>query len=450
MFGRRRSQTSPDLPALALVLYPALRNSIEVAGVVRSEVLEGLSGESGAADLRRVFEAARNAVPGDGGFGRRSFSGMLEAASEAAIDPVAWFVRESVHRNVLDVMCDVPAAAANRAAADAFSGTFVGAAARLARGTPPGTPLDTRMDHIDILNRIRRSSLMYPGDPSRDPQSAEVIQAAMRGDIVAVRARLTGMAGEDLGGAAYRSACSAASRITATAAATDGPGTALHAAVAATFGGAVRDVPGTAFRKAAGDICRKMSRAARRIDGVREAAVGGLAAGLLAATAACPDGRSAAAEAARFAPAAARETAAEMACVETFRAVYGVLVGGAYRTASDRARFDSIYGEALEATDRMDSRTYPGSSAFDDPSDDADREINIDAAETSVWLHYFAAAGRSVQDWMKEASGVDYRADAGSAENAGLMRLYEATYGVAHPAAVREASSVVLERGRGS
>ena len=104
--------------------------------------------------------------------------------------------------------------------------------------------------------------------------------------------------------------------------------------------------PGPPSGRPPGTSAGRCPRAARRIDGVREAAVGGLAAGLLAATAACPDGRSAAAEAARFAPAAARETAAEMACVETFRAVYGVLVGGAYRTASDRARFDSIYGEA--------------------------------------------------------------------------------------------------------
>ena len=110
----------------------------------------------------------------------------------------------------------------------------------------------------------------------------------------------------------------------------------------------------------------------------------------------------------------------------------------------------SIYGEALESTDRMDNRTYPGSSAFDYPSDDPDREINIDAIETRVWLQYFAAAGRSVEDWMKEAADVDYMADAESPENAGLMRLYEATYGVAHHAAVREASSIVLERGRGS
>ena len=450
MFDRRHPRTSPDIPALALVLYPALRDSIEVAGAVRSEVLEGLSEEGAAAGLHRIFEAARSAVPGDGEFSRKSFGGMLEAASEAAVDPVVRSVTESVYRNVLDVMCDIPAAAVNRAAADAFSGTFVNAATRLVRGTRPGIPLDTRMDHVEILNRIRRSSMMYPACRFTDPPGAGAARAAAPGNRSEVLARMAGMAGEDLGEAAYRGACDAASRITARAVSADGSGTALHAAIVAVFEGAIRDVPGTAFRKAAENVCRKLSRAARRMDDVQEAAVKRLATELLTTTATCQDGRSAAMEAARLAPAATGKMAAYGACVETFRVVYGVMAGGAYRTSTDRARFGSIYGEALESTDRMDNRTYPGSSAFDYPSDDPDREINIDAIETRVWLQYFAAAGRSVEDWMKEAADVDYMADAESPENAGLMRLYEATYGVAHHAAVREASSIVLERGRGS
>ena len=450
MLGRRRAPSDPDLPALTLVIYPALRDSIEVAGAIRSGVLKGLSGENGTADMRRMFEAARSAVPADGGLSSRSFGDMVDAASEAATDPVAWFVHEIVCQNVLEVMCDIPAAASNRAAADAFSGTFVNAAARLARGTLSDAPLETRMDHVEILNRIRRSALIYPADMPMDPAEFEADMEAVSGDLSAIRSKMRHMAGKELGDAAYRSAFNAASRITYRTVSPDEPGTALHAAVAATFEAAVLDVPGTAFRNAAKDVCRKMSRMACRVDGVRDEAVKRLSNELLAATADCPDGQSAAEVAARLAPEAVKKMSADSVCVETFRAVYGILVGGAYRTATDRSRFGSIYEEALEATNRMDSRTYPGISAYDYPSDDFGPENDIDAMATRIWLQCFAAANRSVGDWMKEAARVDYRAEAESPKNAGLMRLYEATYDAAHQAAVREASSIVLEGGRGS
>ena len=41
---------------------------------------------------------------------------------------------------------------------------------------------------------------------------------------------------------------------------------------------------------------------------------------------------------------------------------------------------------------------------------------------TRIWLQCFAAANRSVGDWMKEAARVDYRAEEESPKNAGLMR----------------------------
>ena len=82
------ARRSPD-PALVLSLSEALLDAVEVAGVVRSDILDGLSGADGAASLDRIFGTARTAArDGSGGaVDRASFGMVLEAAVEARHRP---------------------------------------------------------------------------------------------------------------------------------------------------------------------------------------------------------------------------------------------------------------------------------------------------------------------------------------------------------------------------
>ena len=430
------ARRSPD-PALTLSLSEALFDAVEAAGVMRSDILDGISGADGAASLDRIFGAARTAArDGSGGaVDRGNFEMALRAAIEADIDPIAWFVYYATHHNIPDVMCDIPKAASNKAAADAFAAAFPEEAARLI------DPEGPQPDHLMMLNGVRRRSLIYPFDsleprPRREDYPTE--------SVFFLKVMIH-MAGEDLGRAAWKSARDAASRTYDMAvgpAGSEGPGTAVDAAVAAVFGRAVAAVQGPAFRRAAEDIRARLPLMAAGMEEAPVEAVVLAADELVAAVASCRDGASAADEVARFAPQMATERAAERACRGTFLAVYGTLAAGAYVAAPDQRSFESSYGDAVQAAARLGRATYPGSTALDYLADEHDVKVDYDAVEAGIWMQYFAAGGRTMREWADEALHADYRGMAGSGDGAGLIDLYRATYEAASEGAARAVSAL--------
>ncbi|MCE2507863.1 MAG: hypothetical protein J4G04_00960 [Nitrosopumilaceae archaeon] len=424
-------------PALTLSLSEALLDAVQVAGVVRSDILDGISGADGTASLDRIFGAARAAVrDGSGGaVDRGNFEMALNAAIEADIDPIAWFVYNAAHHNIPDAMCDIPKAASNKAAADAFATAFPEEATSLI------DPKGPRPDHLMMLNGVRRRSLIYPFDSLELPPMRE----DCRTESEFFLKKMSYMAGEDMGRASWEGARDATTRTYYMAvgpAGSEGPGTAVDAAVAAVFGRAVAAIRGPAFRRAAEDIRAKLPQMAA---GMEEAPVGAVelaADEMVAGVASCRDGASAADEVARLAPRIATERAAERACRNTFLAVYGTLAAGAYATCPDQRSFESSYGDAVRAAAGLGRATYPGSTALDYFADEHDVMIDYDAMEEGIWMRYFAAGGRTMSEWASDALHTDYRETAGSGEHAGLIDLYRATYETASEGAARAISDL--------
>ena len=359
----------------------------------------------------------------------------LRAAIEADIDPIAWFVYNATHHNIPEAMCDIPKTASNKAAADAFAAAFPEEAACLI------DPEGPRPDHLMMLNGVRRRSLIYPFDSLELPPRREDCNT----ESAFFQKRMTHMAGEDLGRAAWEGANDAASRTCDMAvgpAGSEGPGTAVDAAVAAVFGRAVAAVRGPASRRAAEDIRARLPGMAAGMEEAPVEAVELAAGELAAAVASCRDGADTADEVARLAPGMAAERAAERACRGTFLAVYGTLAAGAYATDPDRGSFESSYADAVRAAAGLGRATYPGSTALDYSADEHDVGVDYDAMEAGIWMQYFAAGGRTMSDWTDEALHADYQGMAGSGGRAGLIGLYRATYEAASEGAARAVSKL--------
>lgn len=432
------ARRSPD-PALVLSLSEALLDAVQVAGVVRSDILAGLSGADGAAGLDKIFGTARTAArDGSGGAVDRARFGMvLEAAVEAAVDPIAWFVHGATRHCIPDALCDIPKAASNKAAADAFAAAFPEEAACLIDAKGP------RPDHLMMLNGVRRRSLINPFDSLEPLPTRE----DCRTESDFFLRMMTHMAGEDMGRAAWEGAMGAASRVcdmVLDPAGSEGAGTAVDAAVAAVFGRAVAAVRGPAFRRAAEDIRARLPLMAAGMEDAPVEAVELAADELVAAVASCRDGADAADEVARLAPQIVAERAAGWACRGTFLAVYGTLAAGAYAADPDQRAFESSYGDAVRAAARLGRATYPGSTALDYFADEHDVKVDYDALEAGIWMQYFVAGDRTMSEWTDEALHVDYMEVAGSGKCAGLIDLYRATYEAASEGAARAVSKMKM------
>lgn len=361
----------------------------EVSLLVQSIV----SAKSGMA---AAFRAANAATAGTarGGADHRVF----DAALKAAMSSVDGSTIPLSYDRMSEAIASVPDLAIRTAAGQAANDLF----ARIPTGLG-GAP-DKR-----LLGRMRAAAVRAAkARLERDDAVQAVLEAAESARDIADRTAL------------------ATSKIVAL-------GVSVHAATAAVFEAAIRDVPPHSLQSAVGKACERLQDMASRH--------GDLVAGFVAAlTMMIHDDASSRRKyqtAARGAEKLCRDEAVaqtvNMMTESTFEEIYTALVSAAYAT-SDGSAFESGYERALADAFGVDQRQiqlYKARGAAPDPEDGitgaALLELQQRLSESLEWL-LGSEDDMSRLERFRAALNADYKASASDESMHGIISLYEMAY----------------------
>ena len=406
--GEHAVQTNPDAAALALSMSVTLRKTIELAGAVRDLVYHRLTEDVHIVkSTNRLFTAAMDAVPDPPEDAGAGFARSFEATSPLP-DPAAGPIRRIVQDEVMKTLNHLAYWGANQAAADAFAAAFSGEAGALAERSPGRSGGLAKPDHLKVLAGVFRAAA--PDGPPGWPPDGREMEAF------------------------DRAAHAAGSRAADDAWGPGEPAFALAAAASAVMVAAIPDHPRKFLRRTAPGLCRDLSVAILSAGGPPDLASEIPAAMLEGARQYQYDGPQASGEAAVRAVRTAHMWASARAATSAFRTAYGIAAGAAWASSPDRGRFESAYGQALEAAGGLDPVVC---YAFDPFAEHMWEEPPFSHATEDVWKFFYEASGRTMAGWVEVARGVDYRAAATSRQNTALIKTHGFSYDGASRAAAR-------------
>lgn len=402
----------PDAAALALYLSVVLHEAVELAGAVRDLVYHQLTeGQPFIQNTTGMFNLAMNAVQ-QAPHGAGSGFAAAFAATGPLPDPAAKAILEVVEEEMEKALLHLTYFGINHAAIDAFAAAFPAEAAGLAAGPGGRSKGQTRLDHLSILSRVFRTAAP---DGRKAWSSDRQVQTTFE-----------------------KAALAAASRTAAEAAGHHDQTFALAASASAVM---LESIPGdlrTYLHGPARTLCAQLSLAISSAGGIPPERASAIPAAMLEGALECRGNALAASEEVVVrALRTAHHWASDRAAASAFRAFYGLAAGGAWKTARDRGRFESIYGRALEAAGGLDRAVI---YALDTLEDHSWREPPFDEARDHVWEFFYGASGRNMAGWVEVAGEVDYRAAATSQQNAALVGACGITYEAVSGAAARAAS----------
>ena len=398
MTGRRRQPRDCSLQdTLTLTIADAVEAGAAAADDAGAAAHQTVSGRSG---LGAVFAAARAAVAGTepGNIGSSVFDAALRAAAGAVADSSIPSNYDRIRRAVMSIPDRLVRMAARQAANDLFA----------KMPAKVGTAGDGR-----LLGRMRAAAVR-----------AARIRLGRDDGIPAVRAATDGA----------RDIADRTARMTSEIVLIGAP---VHAATAAVFGVAIRDVSPASLADAIREACEDLPKVARRHDDLVVGFVAALSVMISADAAYRRKYQTAVRGAEKLSRNEAADQIVNMITGNTFEAVYMALVAGAYAT-SDGSSFESGYERALAEACGVDLRQsrQAGMDGIPDgiPPDVEDgipeevfREMYQRLSGTMEWL-LGSEAELARQRRFREALKVDYKDAASDRWMGGIVSLYEMAY----------------------
>ena len=408
--GVKTDRLDPDVAALALSQSAMLRSTIEAAGAVRDLVYGLLTRHAPVFRItNKMFTDAIDALGEDPDGG--DFAMALGAAGTVP-DEIVVEIKDIIQSEVEGSLARMAYWGANQAVADSFSAAFPYEANALAKPSSDLPGSTARLDHLSML--------------------AEVFQAAVnRGSL---GWPLKGRAGEVFDQAADAAALRAADEAWDAASHVFS----LAAAASAVMLMYMPDDPRDFLRHTAPLVCRDLYDDILLAGGTQELALSIPAAVLEGAREYPGDGSQAASEVAVRGIRLAHEWTSSCAATSVFRTVSGMAAGAAWATAGDRGRFESMYGQALDAAGWLDLGVH---YAFDHITKYSWKVMPRNEFHEDSWRIFSKESGRTVAEWVEVAKGLDYQAIARVPENAALI----GTYGTARNGISENAARVALE-----
>ena len=400
---RRRSKAGGTSAAFTLTIADAVDAASRASSEASVIAYGTVTGKSG---LPAVFAAAREAVadvePGD--IGLSVFDEAMISATEALDDSIIPINYDQIRRAVASIPDRIVWMAARQAAGDLFHRT-------------PGAEAS---GGGHLLDTMRAAAVKAAEDHLKREEYAPLLRAADEGSReIAENAVLT-----------------------ATEAIRTGAPT--HAATAAVFGVAIRDVPPGELAGAVEEACEDLPEVARRHDDLVVGLVSALSTMILADAISRRKYQTATRGAEKLSRDGAADRIVDTIVGSAFEAVYMALAASAYAT-SDGSAFESGYEDALAVVcgvKRPKARLFktggmPDNISADlmiDVPEEALRELYQRLSDT-MELMLSSAASPEQQKMFLNASGVDYKDAASSRQMKGIISLYEEAYGAGYRSA---------------
>ena len=393
---RRRSKVSGTSGAFALTIADAVDAATWASSEAAMAAYGTVTGKSG---LPAVFAAARAAVADvePGNIGLSVFDEAMRSATAALADSSIQINYDRIRGAVASIPDRIVWMAARQAAGELFH-RMPGAEA-----SGGGRLLDRmRAAAVNAAEAHLKREECIPMRQAADEESREIAEKAVLTATETIRA-----------------------------------GAATHAATAAVFGVAIRDVPPGELADAVEEACVDLPEVARRHD----ALVVGLVTALSAMILADAISRRKYQTATRGAEKMSRDETAtriiDTIVGSAFEAVYMALAASAYAT-SDGSAFESGYEDALAAAcgvkipkARLSKKggmpdNIPADLMGDMP-EEAFREMYQQLSD-AMELMLISGADPEQQSRFLNASGVDYKDAASSSQMRGIISLYEEAY----------------------
>ncbi|MCE2509093.1 MAG: hypothetical protein J4G04_07360 [Nitrosopumilaceae archaeon] len=393
---RRRSKAGGTSGAFALTIADAVDAATRASSEASMAAYSTVTKKPG---LPAVFAAARAAVADvePGNIGLSVFDEAMISATAALADSIIPVNYDRIRGAVASIPDRIVWMAARQAAGDLFH-RMPGAEASGGRR---------------LLDRMRAAAVKAAEDHLKREECIPMLRAA----------------DEESRGIAENAALTAAETIRT--------GVPTHAATAAVFGVAIRDVPPGELADAVEEACENLPEVARRHDALVVGLVSAISTMILADAISRRKYQTATRGAENLSLDEAATQIINTVTGSAFEAVYMALAASAYAT-SDGSAFESVYEDALAAAcevKRPKARlSKTGGMPDNIPTDlmgdmpkEAFREL-YQQLSNAMELMLSSEADLERQRRFLNASEVDYKDAASSSQMRGIISLYEESY----------------------